>query len=156
MNETKNNLEDRLNEDLKTAMRERDTLRKSVIQMIRSQVLLEKKKGGDSRDIDDALIVRMIQGHAKKLQDALEHAEKAERPDLVDQTKQELVIAESYLPVAISDEELQALVEEVVAQQDAKGPKAMGAAMKEVLSRAEGRADGKRVQGAVRKALGMG
>ena len=156
MNEPKNALENRLNEDLKTAMRERETLRKSVIQMIRSQVLLEKKKGGDSTEVDDARIVRMIQGHAKKVQDALEHAEKAGRSDLVDQAKQELVVTESYLPAAISDEELETLVEDVVAQQDAKGPKAMGPVMKEVLSRAEGRADGKRVLGAVRKALGMG
>jgi uncharacterized protein YqeY len=156
MSESTSNLEGRLNEDLKTAMREKNTLRKSVIQMIRSQVLLEKKKGGDAGEIDDARIMRMIRAHAKKLQDALDHAEKAGREDLVEQAKKELEITEGYLPAAISDEELQSLVEEIVAQQDARGPKAMGPVMKEVLARVEGRADGKQVQGAVRKALGMG
>jgi uncharacterized protein YqeY len=150
------NLEERLDEDLKTAMREKDDLKRSVVRMIRSQILLEKKKKGqDTDEVDDTRIVRLIQGHAKKLQDALDHAEKAGREDLVEQARKELEITESYLPATLSDEELQELVEEVVSRQEAKGPKAMGPAMKEVLARAEGRADGNRVQGAVRKALGM-
>jgi uncharacterized protein YqeY len=155
MSETNQTLEVRLNEDLKTAMREKNVLKRSVIQMIRSQILLEKKKGANV-EVDDARILRIIQGHAKRVQDALDHAEKAGRSDLVDQARKELEITEEYLPASITDEELQTLVDEIVSQQDLKGPKAMGPVMKEVLVRVEGRADGKRVQGAVRKALGMG
>ena len=148
-------LEDRLNEDLKTSLRERDALRRGVIQMIRSLVLLEKKKGADAEPLDDARIVRLIQGHAKKVREALEHSQAAGRADLVEQSQRELAVVESYLPAALSEAELQRLVGEAVAGQTERGAKAMGAVMKAVMARAEGRADGKQVQEAVRRALGL-
>ena len=148
-------LEDRLNEDLKTSLRQRDALRRGVIQMLRSLVLLEKKKGAAAEPLDDARIVRLIQGHAKKVKEALEHSEKAGRADLVEQSRLELAIVESYLPAGLSEAELQQLVEEAVAGQTERGARAMGAVMKLVMARAEGRADGKQVQEAVRKALGL-
>lgn len=148
-------LEARLNEDLKTALRERDALRRGVIQMIRSQILLERKKGS-AEEIDDARVLRLIQGHAKKVREALEQAEKVGRADLAEQARKELAVVDSYLPEALGADELARLVEEVVAAQSDQSPKAMGAVMKEVLARAEGRADGKTVQAAVRRELGMG
>jgi len=148
-------LEARLNEDLKTALRERDALRRGVIQMIRSQILLERKKGSHE-EIDDARVLRLIQGHAKKVREALEQAEAVGRQDLAEQARKELEIVDGYLPAALGAEELARIVEAVVAAQTDRGPKAMGAVIKEVLARTEGRADGKSVQAAVRKGLGLG
>lgn len=148
-------LEARLNEDMKTALRERNALRRGVIQMIRSQILLERKKGSHE-EIDDARVLRLIHGHAKKVREALEQAEKAARQDLAEQARQELAILDDYLPTALGADELARIVDEVVAGQADRGPKAMGAVIKEVLARAGGRADGKTVQAAVRKGLDMG
>lgn len=149
-------IEERLAEDLKTSLKERDVLRRSVIQMVRSLILLEKKKGAAAAAVDDALVVRLIQGHAKKVREALEHAEQAGRADLAERARQEIAVIESYLPAALGDADLRRMVEEVVAGQAERGPKAMGLVMKEVLARAAGRADGKRVQAAVREVLGLG
>jgi uncharacterized protein YqeY len=148
-------LEARLNEDLKDALRQRDALRRGVIQMIRSQILVERKKGSEE-EIDDARVLRLIQGHAKKVREALDQAEQVGREDLVEQSRKELEIVSSYLPAALSADELTRLVEEIVAAQPEKNAKAMGAVMKEVMARAGGRADGKAVQAEVRKALGLG
>jgi hypothetical protein len=148
-------LEERLDQDLKASLKERDALRRSVVQMLRSLILLEKKKGSEAA-VDDALVVRLVQGHARKLAEALELAEKAGRADLVERTRREIAVTESYLPAPLGEAELQRLVAEVVAGLAERGPKAMGSAMKEVLARAGGRADGKRVQAAVRAALGLG
>lgn len=146
-------LEERLDQDLESTLRKRDAVHRSVIQMIRSQILLEKKKGGKSGEIDDARVVRMVQVHAGKIKDSLALAQKVGRSDLVDQARRELEITESYLPPPLSDEELGCLVREAVDALTERGPRAMGAAMKAIMGRVEGRADGKRVQEAVREAL---
>ncbi len=149
-------LEDQLNEDLKASLKERDALRRSVIQMIRSLVLLEKKKGTGTAPLDDERVQRLVQSHAKKLSEALGQAERAGRDDLVERTKRELSITQAYLPSPLDGDELRRLVDEVVAQTSERGAKAMGAVMREVLARAQGRAEGKAVQAVVRQALGLG
>lgn len=146
-------LEQRLNEDLRSAMRHRDERRLSVIRMIRSQILLEKKKGGAPQTLDDEAVVRLVQGHVKKVREALEHAEKAGRSDLAEEARKEITLAEGYLPPALSDQELDDLVREAVGESGAGGPSGMGAAMKAAMAKVRGRADGKRVQEAVRRAL---
>jgi uncharacterized protein YqeY len=147
-------LEQRLEEDMKSAMRARDERRLSVIRMIRSQILLEKKKPNAPEKLDDETVVRLVQGHVKKVREALEGAEKAGRADLVEEARRELAIAEIYLPAALTDDELAGIVREAVAEAGVSGPSGMGLAMKAAMSRVRGRADGKRVQDAVRRVLG--
>ena len=146
-------LELRLGEDMKSAMRARDEKRLSVIRMIRSAVLLEKKKANAPETIPDEVVIRIVQSHVKKLKEALEAAEKAGRDDLAAEARAEIVLAEVYVPAALTDAELEALVRESARQAGASGPGAMGAVMKVVMAKVAGRADGKRVQETVRRTL---
>jgi uncharacterized protein YqeY len=146
-------LEQRLSDDLKAALREHDERRLSVIRMIRSQVLLEKKKANAPETLPDEAVLRLIQGHAKRIREALEHAERAGRADLVEEAQRELAVAEAYLPAALGEGELLEIVRAAVAASGASGPSGMGAAMKAAMAEVRGRADGKRVQEAVRRVL---
>jgi uncharacterized protein len=147
-------LEQRLTDDLKAAMRDKDELKLSVVRMIRSAVLLEKKKPHAPETIPEETVLRLVQGHVKKVKEALEHAERAGREDLAAAARRELAVAESYLPAALPDAELEQIVRVAVQESGASGPAALGAAMKAAMARVQGRADGKRVQEAVRRVLG--
>jgi uncharacterized protein len=149
-------LEQRLNDDLKAAMRSKDELTLSVVRMIRSAVLLEKKKPHAPETVPDEVVLRLIQGHVKKVKEALEHALKAGRADLVEAARRELAVAEGYLPAALSDAELAEIALAAVRDSGVSGPAGMGAAMKAAMARVQGRADGKRVQEAIRRVLGGG
>jgi len=147
-------LEQRLTDDMKEAMRARDELRLSVIRMIRGQILLEKKKGTGVTDIPDDVVVGLVRGHAKRLKEAIESSRGAGREDLAVQAERELAIAQLYLPAEIGDAELETIVKDAVAKTGATDVKETGAVMKVVMEQVKGRADGKRVQEVVRRALG--
>ena len=147
-------LEERLGEDLKTAMREKNERRLSVIRMIRSGILLEKKKPNAPATLPDDQVIRLVQAHVKKVKEALETAEKVGRADLAEEARAELAIADVYLPAAMSDSELEEIVRTAVSETGATGPAAMGPIMKAAMGKVAGRADGKRVQEAVRRVLG--
>ncbi len=147
-------LEQRLTDDMKDAMRAKDELKLSVIRMIRSQILLEKKKGTGVTEVLDEVVVGLVRGHAKRLKESIEAARVAGREDLAGQAEKELVIAQVYLPAEAPDDELAALVAAAVAQTGATDMKQAGAVMKIVMEQVKGRADGKRVQEFLRRALG--
>ena len=147
-------LEQRLTDDMKDAMRAKDELKLSVIRMIRGQILLEKKKGTGVTDVPDEVVVALVRGHAKRLKESIEAARGAGREDLATQAEKELVVAQAYLPAEIGEEELTALVAAAVAQTGATDMKQSGAVMKIVMEQVKGRADGKRVQEFLRRALG--
>ena len=149
-------LEARIGEDMKDAMRKKDELRLSVLRMIRSGILLEKKKPGAPETLSDEAVHRIVQGHVKKVREALETAGRVGRADLAEEARKEIAIAEIYLPPALSDSELDGLVRQAIQETGASGAGAMGAVMKAVMGRIQGRADGKRVQEAVRRALAAG
>jgi uncharacterized protein YqeY len=149
-------LEQRLIEDMKEAMRAKEELRLSVIRMLRSQILLEKKKPGAAADVPDDVVVALVRGHVKRLKEAVETAEKAGRADLADQAKTEIAIAQAYLPAEMTDDEITALVAEAVSALGAADLKSSGLVMKAVMEKAQGRVDGRRVQEAVKRALGGG
>ncbi len=147
-------LEQRLTEDMKNAMRAKEELKLSVIRMIRSQILLEKKKPGAATDVPDDVVVALVRGHVKRLKEAVETSEKAGRSDLADQAKLEIAIAQAYLPAELSDAEVDALVKEAVTATGTTDLKGSGAVMKAVMEKAKGKVDGRRVQEAVKRALG--
>ena len=122
--------------------------------MIRGQILLEKKKGTGVTDVPDEVVVALVRGHAKRLKESIEAARGAGREDLAGQAEKELAIAQVYLPAEAPDEELAALVAAAVAQTGATDMKQSGAVMKIVMEQVKGRADGKRVQEFLRRALG--
>jgi uncharacterized protein YqeY len=148
-------LRDRFTEDLKQAMRARDQLRMDVIRMIKAAILnkeIELKK-----DLDDAEMSRVMTTLVKQRKEAVEQYEKANRTDLAGKERQEIAIIESYLPQALSPEELAQLVEAVILETGAAGLKDMGNTMKAVMARLAGQAvDGKQISDLVRSKLQTG
>ena len=147
-------LEQRLTEDMKDAMRAKDEMRLSVIRMIRGQILLEKKKGTGVTEVPDDVVVALVRGHVKRIKETIEQTSAVGRSDLADAAKKELVLAQVYLPAEMTDEELDPIVREALAQSGVTDAKGMGAVMKIVMEKVKGRTDGRRVQEAIKKALG--
>ena len=148
-------LEQRLTEDMKDAMRAKDEMRLSVIRMIRGQILLEKKKGTGVTEVPDDVVVALVRGHVKRLKETIEQTSAVGRNDLADAAKAEIVIAQVYLPAEMPQEELDGLVAAALAETGVTDVKGMGQVMKVVMAKVAGRTDGRRVQDAIKKALGV-
>ena len=144
-------LKERLMEDMKVSMRNKETLKKSVITMIRASV--KQKEVDDRVDVNDDDVIELIAKQLKQRKDALVEFEKAERDDLIAQTKAEIEILASYLPQQLTDEELEAVVRDAVAEVNAQSVKDMGKIMGMVMAVAKGRVDGKRINEMVKKVL---
>lgn len=144
-------LKEKLMEDLKCAMREKDEIRKNTVTMIKAAVLqIEKDK---QIQLDDTQIIDIISKEAKKRKDALAEFEKCGRQDLVDQTNEELAVIKAYLPEELSTEELETIIEETIKEVNAVDMKDMGKVMQAVKAKTTGRADGKTINEIVKKKL---
>ena len=145
-------LHDRLTEDLKLAMKARDQLRMDVIRMVKAAVMnkeLELKK-----DLDDAEMSRVMTSMIKQRRESVEQFEKGNRVELAAKERQEITILESYLPQAISPEQLAAIVDTAIQQTGAHSLKEMGAVMKAVMILVAGQTvDGKQISELVRAKL---
>ncbi|HEU4682981.1 MAG TPA: GatB/YqeY domain-containing protein [Nitrospira sp.] len=145
-------LRDRLTEDLKLAMKSRDQLRMDVIRMIKAAVL--NKEVELKKDLDDAEMSRIMTTMIKQRKESVEQYEKGHRVELANKERQEIAIIESYLPKAVSLQELSALVDTVVRETGASSAKDMGQVMKAVMARLAGQPiDGKQVSDLVRAKL---
>ena len=145
-------LKERLLEDMKTAMRDKDVLKKNAVQMARAAVLQVEK---DNRiTLDDDGIVDIIAKEVKKRRDSLPDYEKSGRQDLIDNLKTEIEILMQYLPRQLSEEELEALVKQAILETGALSAKDMGRVMQAVMPRVKGRADGRMINLMVKKLLG--
>ncbi|MCX7745918.1 MAG: GatB/YqeY domain-containing protein [Clostridia bacterium] len=145
-------LKERLLEDMKIAMRDRDVIRKNTIQMARSAVLQVEK---DSKvTLDDDGIIEILAKEVKKRRDSLPDFEKSGRQDLVDNLKSEIDVLLQYLPQQLSDEELEAIVKQAIQDTGATSARDMGKIMQAVMPSIKGRADGKMVNQIVKKILG--
>jgi len=144
-------LKEKLLQDLKEAMKERNELKKNVVQMIRAAVLqVEKDK---QIELDDNQILEIIAKESKKRKDSLPDYEKSGREDLIEKVKQEIEIISEYLPKQLSKEEISQIVAEIIKQTGATSIKQMGAVMKEAKAQIGARADGKAINEAVRELL---
>ena len=119
--------------------------------MIRASV--KQKEVDDRVDLNDDDVIELIAKQLKQRKDALVEFEKAERDDLIAQTKAEIEILASYLPQQLTDEELEAVVRDAVAEVNAQSVKDMGKIMGKVMAVAKGRVDGKRINEMVKKVL---
>ncbi|HEX6950490.1 MAG TPA: GatB/YqeY domain-containing protein [Nitrospira sp.] len=145
-------LRDRLTEDLKLAMKARDQLRMDVIRMIKAAVL--NKEVEMKKDLDDAEMSRIMTTMIKQRKESVEQYEKGQRAELAAKERQEISIIESYLPKALSADELERIVETVIRETGAGSAKDMGAVMKTVMVRLAGQpVDGKHVSDLVRSKL---
>ncbi|MBS7299037.1 MAG: GatB/YqeY domain-containing protein [Eubacteriales bacterium] len=137
------NLKDRLAQDLKTAMKDKDTVRKNVVQMIRAGVLqIEKDK---LITLDDEGVLEVIAKQLKQRKDSLPDYEKSGRSDLIAELKAEIGFLMEYLPEQLSDDELAVIVKAAVAEVGAVSVKDMGKVMAAVMPKTKGRADGRRI-----------
>lgn len=145
-------LHDRLTDDLKLAMKARDQLRMDVIRMVKAAVMnkeLELKK-----DLDDAEMSRVMTTMIKQRRESVEQFEKGNRAELAAKERQEITILESYLPQALSPEQLATVVDAAIQETGAHSLKEMGAVMKAVLIRVAGQTvDGKQISDLVRAKL---
>ena len=126
-------LRDRLTEDLKLAMKARDQLRMDVIRMIKAAVM--NKEMEIKKDLDDVEMSRVMTTMIKQRRESVEQFEKGNRAELAAKERQEIAILESYLPQALSPDQLSAVVEEVIRETSARSLKEMGAVMKAVMLR---------------------
>lgn len=144
-------LKERLLEDLKECMKEKNTIRKNVIQMVRASILqVEKDK---QIEVDDSQILEIIAKESKKRKDSLADYERSGREDLIAQIKEEINILAEYLPKPIEKEELEKIIMSVIEETGAVTIKDMGKVMKEVKQRVGTRADGKTINDIVKAKL---
>lgn len=144
-------LKEKLLNDLKDAMKAKDTNKKNAVQMVRTAILqIEKDK---CIEVTDEQIIDIIAKELKTRKDSLVEFEKAERQDLIDQTNSEISVLEQYLPKQLTDEELELQVKEIVEKVGATTIKDMGKVMKEAKVTIGAKADGKRINEMVKKIL---
>ncbi len=145
-------LKEQLFNDLKTAMKEKDTVRKEVIQIVRAGILqIEKDEKIDNLDDDSVLTV--ISKEIKKINDVLPDFEKAQRQDLIDEANKKIELLKAYLPEQLSEAEIQEIVSETIKSVDAKSVRDMGKVMGAVTAKTKGKADNKIVSDVVKKML---
>ena len=144
-------LRDRLDEDLKSAMRAKDSLRMNTIRGLKSAVKYREIEL--MKPLDDAGILGVASTEIKRRRDSVEQYRAGNRPDLADKEEAEILLLQDYLPQQLTAAELDAKVDEVIARVGAKGPKDMGAVMKALLPDVQGRADGKVVSELVKQRL---
>ena len=146
-------LEDRLTEDMKTSLKSGLQDRLSTLRMMRSQVLLEKKKDVTKQTLTDEEVMAVLGSYAKKLRESASEYEKLGKEAEAGKIREELKVVQEYLPQPLTAEETQALVKQVVAELGITSIKDLGRAMKELQARAKGRADGKLLSELVRASL---
>jgi uncharacterized protein YqeY len=144
-------IKDKLKDDLKTAMVEKDAVRKNVVQLIKAGVLqVEKDK---KITLDDEGVLDVIAKQLKQRRDSLPDYEKSGREDLIAQLKREMELLMEYLPAQLTHDELVEIVKEVIAQTGASEIKDMGKIMAAVMPKTKGRADGKEINAIARELL---
>jgi uncharacterized protein len=144
-------LKERITEDMKAAMRAKDSERLGAIRMLTAAI---KQKEVDERiELDDAAVVAIVDKLLKQRKDSIEAFQKAERHDLVAKEQAEAAVLQAYLPARLSADEVAAEVKAIVAELGAKGPGDMGKVMGAVKQRLAGKADMGQVSAAVKAAL---
>ena len=144
-------LKDQITEDMKTAMRAKDSERLGTIRLLLSAI---KQKEVDERVVlDDTMVVAIVDKLIKQRKDSIEAFQKAERKDLADKEASEMVVLQAYLPARLSAEEVTAAVKAIVVELGARGPGDMGKVMGAVKAQLAGKADMGQVSAAVKAAL---
>lgn len=144
-------IKEKLLNDLKEAMKDKNLVRKNTVQMVRAAVLqVEKDK---QIELTDEQVIEIIAKEAKKRKDAEIEFEKSGREDLIKQNKEKIEILTEYLPKQLSAEEVEKIVNEVIAETGATNMKDMGTVMKAAKEKIGAAADGKTISDAVKKLL---
>jgi uncharacterized protein len=148
-------LKERIGEDIKLAMKAKDKLRLQTVRSIK-KALLDKEidvrpKGQES--LTEEQEIELLSQQAKQRRDSIEQFHNAGRDDLADKESQELAIIETYLPEQVSDSELAAIIDEIIAVSGAVSAKDLGKVMSSAMKQLKGKADGKKIQALVKSKL---
>ena len=149
-------LADRLRDDLTAAMKRRDELATSALRMAIAAIKEAAVSGKEARELDDDEVLKVLTKQVKKREESAEAFRAAGRTDRADRELAERDVLAAYLPAPLTPEELEALVDETLAEGGFSGMASMGPAMKAVTAKVAGRADGKTVSGLVRARLSAG
>jgi uncharacterized protein YqeY len=146
--------QERIDSDLKEAMKAREAARLGVLRMLKSALKNAAiEKHGVTGQLDDAEAMAVLRKQAKQRLDSIDSFEKGNRPDLAETEKVELAILNHYLPTQLTPEEITKLVAAAIAEAGATSKAQMGAVMKLVQATAAGRADGKALSQEVQRQL---
>lgn len=144
-------LKERITDDMKSAMRNKDKARLQTIRLILSAI---KQQEVDTRaELDDTAILAILDKLVKQRRDSIQQYEAAERTDLADQEKSEIVIIQEYLPQQLTDEEIDALIAEALETTGASAMSDMGKVMGMIKPKAQGRADMGKISGMIKARL---
>lgn len=144
-------LVEKLKKDMIEAMKNKDKEKLTVIRMVKAA--LDKERIDKKAEVNDDLLIDVVNKQVKMRNDSLEEFKKANRADLIKQTEEELEILKDYLPEQLSEEEVIAIIEEVINEVNAETIKDMGKVMKEVTPKVKGKADMKHVSEIIKSKL---
>jgi uncharacterized protein YqeY len=144
-------LEERLNEEMKQAMKSSDKLRLSTIRMIRSAV--KNREIEQRKRLEDDDIAKVIQGMVRKGEESVDQFQIGGRQDLVEKEKKEIEILKSFLPQPISHEEILRIIDQSIEETQASSMKDLGKVMKSIMPKLGGKADGKLINQLVKERL---
>ncbi|MFD1177784.1 GatB/YqeY domain-containing protein [Paenibacillus puldeungensis] len=145
------NLSERLNEDMKQAMKSQDKFKLSTIRMVRAT--MKNLEIDLKRTLNDNEVLDILSREIKQRKDALQDFEKAGRDDLAEQVKAEAEILAEYLPEQLNEEEIKVIVQQTIQETGASSKADIGKVMSALMPKVKGRADGKLVNQAVQKLL---
>jgi len=145
-------LEQKINNDLKEAMKAKDQVRLRGIRAVKSAIML-LKTDGSGKEIDETTEIKLLQKLIKQRKDSLEIFETQNREDLAVKEREEIEVIEKYLPEQMSVEELESALKEIIKQTGASSMKDMGKIMGIASQKFAGKADGKTISGLVKKLL---
>ncbi len=148
-------LKEQIGEDIKTAMKAKDKIRLQTVRSIKKAILDKevelRPKGQDSLNQEQE--IELLSQQAKQRRDSIEQFKNAGRDDLADKESQELGIIETYLPEQLGDEEVETIIDEIISSSGAASMKDLGKVMGAAMKQLKGKADGKKIQALVKSKL---
>lgn len=145
-------LKEKLNEDLKNAMKSGDKMRTETLRMLRAQIL-EFEKSGVGREMNADDDMKILLSSVKKRRDSIEMYEKANRPDLANKESQEIEIVQTYLPKQMSKNEAENIISKIIIESGATTSKDLGKVMPLIMKELKGKVDGKLINEIVKLKL---
>lgn len=136
-------LKQRIDQDTREALKKKDSLRLSVLRMLKSEIKYKEIEKGS--ELSDDEVTSVLSSSVKRRKDSIQQFEKGERDDLVSREKAELELVLVYLPEQLTEEELSQIVNQAIKELNASGPSDLGKVMRQIMPEVRGRADGKRV-----------
>ncbi|WP_375772049.1 GatB/YqeY domain-containing protein [Archangium gephyra] len=144
---------ERIDADLKDAMRSKNELTLSVLRMLKSSIKYKEVEPGATGPLDEASILQVIATLIKQRRDSVEQFKSGGRPELAEKEEQEISVLQNYLPKQLTPDELRAEVQAAITEAGAKSAKDMGAVMKLVSPKLQGRAEGRAISEEVKNQL---